>query len=401
MSQYRPKIRNCPELRAYALEAIESARFIPADAPLDTVSESVAASIAEPIVEPIVEPVVKSAAEPVVQSTVIGLDTEFVRERTFYPRPGLIQVFDGNRISLIDPIGRNQNNELSDLMKNTAIIKVFHSVGEDLEIMQLVCGALPRPLFDTQIAAAMLGFPLQYRYEVLVNECFGAELAGGQARSDWCKRPLAANLLRYAASDVAWLIELQSMLSAQLEKVGRLSWLEEDCQRLVDNAERGDTRPALLRVKGAGQLSAQGLGWLNSLSEWRERETRLRDLPRSFVIKDDDLIKIADHAAIGQLDDALDHLHHRDRQRHGKALEAILSAPAPTPIAPPTALQRLTPEQRSTLKAAQGKVRVLAEKLEIDPALIASKRELTQLLFGDAPDWAQGWRQQFLPDILP
>jgi len=376
MSQLRPSARVCPALQEKARQVIDSAAFIAATDSLSTIESDCAGR------------------------AVIGLDTEFVRERTFYPRPGLIQIYDGNRISLIDPIGRDQDNELSRLMTDHSTIKVFHSVGEDLEIMQLVCGEVPQPLFDTQIAAAMLGFPLQYRYETLVQECFGATLAGGQARSDWCRRPLSADLLHYAASDVAWLIELQDLLQEGLENAGRQDWLNEDCQRLVDQAESIDDRLPLLRVKGGGHLDEAGLGWLNLLAAWRDHEARARDLPRSFVIKDDLLIQIAEQAAQGKGESALDGLHSRDRRRHGEALANLLAGATPEPLVRPPELQRLEPAQRSALKAAQARVRTLAERLGVDPALIASKRELTRLLFGEPPEWAGGWRQQFLPEIL-
>jgi len=340
-----------------------------------------------------------SEAEAWKQRPVIGLDTEFVRERTFYPRPGLIQLYDGEQVFLIDPIGRSSPNELTYLMNDQSVTKVFHSVGEDLEIMQMVCGEVPEPLFDTQIAAALLGYPLQCRYEVLVAECFDVELEGGQARSDWCKRPLEGKLLDYAASDVVWLIELQKLLRASLEACGRLAWLEEDCQRLVQNARSGDARLPLLRVKGAGRLDPRGLGWLDRLSAWREQQARQRDLPRSFVLKDDVLINLAEQVASGNGLRALTVLHSRERRRHESSLSDLLSQPAPAPIERPVELQRLEPGQQQTLKNAQAKVRKLSESLQIDPALLASKRALTQLLFGDTPDWTDGWRKEFLNDL--
>ncbi|MEN1728837.1 MAG: ribonuclease D [Pseudomonadota bacterium] len=375
MSQLRPIAKNSPESRRIAENAIDQAVFLNATDSL----ESLAAHWED--------------------QAVIGLDTEFVRERTFFPRPGLIQLYDGQSISLIDPIGRDAHNELSHLMKNQLVTKVFHSVGEDLEIMQLVCGAVPEPLFDTQIAAAMLGFPLQLRYEVLVKDCFGAELEGGQARSDWCKRPLAAHLLKYAASDVAWLIELQQTLSESLKQCQRLSWLEEDCQRLVNASRDGDQRLPLLRVKGGGQLKPQGLAWLNELSAWRDRKARSRDLPRSFILKDDVLIEIADSAARDAGLQALNRLHPKDRRRHGESLEELLNMSPPEPLPRPAELERLDNDQRQQLKAAQARVRSLAEELQVDPALIASKRELTKLLFGTPPAWASGWRSEFIPAI--
>ncbi|AKS41644.1 ribonuclease D [Wenzhouxiangella marina] len=334
------------------------------------------------------------------QARVIGLDTEFVRERTFYPRPGLIQIHDGQETWLIDPIGREDVTALTELMNDPDSIKVFHSVGEDLEIMQLVAGAVPSPLFDTQIAAAMLGFPLQCRYEVLVQECFGVELAGGQARSDWCKRPLSATLLHYAASDVVWLPELQALLEKALEKAGRLGWLQEDCQRLVDAARNGDEKVPLLRVKGAGRLDELGLGWLDRFSTWREQQCRKRDLPRSFVLRDEVLVDIAERAARGQTIEALDALPPRERRRYGNELEALLQD-TPQPITRPLELIRLEPKQRDAIKAAQAEVRRIAEELGVDPALLASKRELTRLLFGERPDWADGWRGEWIGHLGP
>jgi len=376
MPQLRPKPRICSDLQQHASQAIDSADFFPATATLKSIESGCAGQ------------------------SVIGLDTEFVRERTFYPRPGLIQINDGHRIHLIDPIGRGKDNELSRLMTDRSMIKVFHSVGEDLEIMQIVCGEVPEPLFDTQIAAAMLGFPLQYRYETLVDECFGVTLAGGQARSDWCRRPLSPKLLNYAASDVAWLIELQDLLQDALDRAGRLNWLKEDCQRLVDQAASDDDRIPLLRVKGGGHLNESGLGWLNRLSAWREEEARMRDLPRNFVIKDDQLIQLAESAVKGVALAAIDEMHPKDRQRHGHALSDLMADAPPEPLERPPEMRRLEPAQRSAIKAAQARVRALAERLQVDPALIASKRELTRLHFGERPDWAEGWRQEFLPEIL-
>jgi ribonuclease D len=375
MSHLRPSAPSSRTARDHADLAVRSARFIDPGQSLS------------------------SEAEAWRQRPVIGLDTEFVRERTFYPRPGLIQLYDSEQVFLIDPIGRSTRNELTDLMKDQSVTKVFHSVGEDLEVMQMVCGEVPDPLFDTQIAAALLGYPLQSRYEALISECFDVELAGGQARSDWCKRPLAQKLLDYAASDVVWLIELQKLLSESLEASGRLSWLIEDCQRLVANARGGDSRPPLLRVKGAGRLDPQGLGWLDRLSAWREEQAHQRDLPRSFIIKDDTLIDLADEAASGTGLGALAALPPRERQRYESSLSELLSQATPSPIERPIELQRLEPDQRQTLKNAQIKVRKLADSLQIDPALLASKRALTQLLFGETPDWAEGWRKEFLTDL--
>lgn len=328
----------------------------------------------------------------------IGLDTEFVRERTFYPQPGLVQVSDGQSIWLVDPIDRQDLVNMAGVLQNPNIIKILHSVGEDLEVFRILTNTVPEPLFDTQIAAAMLGFPLQCRYETLVEECFGVALPGGQARSNWCKRPLAPVLLEYAAQDVIWLPRLQEFLGAALDIRNRLHWLQEDCRRLIQSATTS-TSP-LVRVKAAGRLNDQQLGWLQRLADWREQQARERDLPRGFVLRDDVMISLAEAAGNRQqLNKVLSTLPHPVRRRHGDRLLELLDGAPPDPVERPPELISLDNEQRQRLKKAQQTVRLLAEELGIDPALIASKRELTRLIRGERPDWLDGWRGELLGDL--
>lgn len=332
------------------------------------------------------------------KNTAIGLDTEFVRERTFYPQPGLVQICDGQSIWLLDPVGRQDLRPFGEVLDNHNVIKILHSVGEDLEIFRILTNTLPDPLFDTQIAAAMLGFPLQCRYETLVDECFGVNLAGGQARSNWCKRPLAPGLLEYAAQDVIWLPRLQQDLGEALEKASRLHWLQEDCRRLIRSAT--ESPPPLVRVKGAGKLDDERLAWLKRLADWREQQARERDLPRGFVMRDDAMISLAEAAGNRQrLNNTLAALPHPVRRRHGDRLLELLDGSPPEPLDRPAELTSLDIEQRQKLKQVQETVRSIAADLEIDPALIASKRELTRLIRGETPDWLDGWRGELLGDL--
>ncbi len=328
----------------------------------------------------------------------VGLDTEFVRERTFFPRPGLVQVSDGQAIWLLDPIERENFQEIMHVFENHDVIKILHSVGEDLQIFRLLTDTVPAPLFDTQIAAAMLGFPLQCRYESLVEECFQVSLSGGQARSNWCKRPLSPRLLEYAAQDVIWLPPLQEFLGEALEKKDRLHWLEEDCHRLIQSADEPSS--PLIRIKGAGRLDDQGLAWLDRLADWREQQAQSRDLPRGFILRDDVMIDLAEAGGNpNRLREVLAGLPHPVRRRHGETLQDILGGPAPEPLERPLELVPLDTEQRQRLKQAQKKVRSIAEEMAIDPALIASKRELTRLIRGERPEWLDGWRGKLLGDL--
>lgn len=337
---------------------------------------------------------VEQAARQWQGDAVLGIDTEFVRERTFYARPGLVQISNGERTWLLDVVALPRIAGLGEMLSNTRQCKVLHSVGEDLEVLQAVGGALPRPLFDTQIAAAMLGMPLQSRYESLVEAAFGITLAGGKARNDWCRRPLADELLAYAAEDVAWLPALKERLENLLEEAGRLEWHREDCRRIVDGA--GNLPPALSRVKGAGRLDDRALAFLDALSQWRESTAEDRDLPRRFVLGDDVLMDVATAAAGARPGAALDALPSRLRKRYGGSIEQSLAGVDPERFQRPAWLDPLTPEERERVREAQRAVGAIAEELGIEPAVIASKKELTRLIRGERPDWLDGWRGSVL-----
>ena len=333
-------------------------------------------------------------------ANVVGLDTEFVREKTFRARPGLVQISEGSHVWLADAVSMPHMPALADLLADKRKTKVLHSVGEDIEVLQCLTDCFPEPLFDTQIAAAMLGMPLQCRYESLVEELFGVELPGGKARNDWCRRPLAPALLEYAAQDVIWLPALQRHLAAALESCGRLDWLEEDCARIIEQARSGTDTPALSRVKGAGRLSDETLAVLEALAEWRELKATERDLPRRFVLTDNALIDLASTSVKDNADSAVSSLKHGMKRRHGESLIELIEAVDTKSYQRPEWLNGLDNDQRERLAGAQQAVRELAEELAVDPALIASKRELTRIIRGERPDWLDGWRGSVLIERL-
>lgn len=327
----------------------------------------------------------------------IGIDTEFVRERTFFPRPGLIQISDGIHVWLVDVVQLKDHQHLASLITSKNSQKILHSVGEDLEILSLLTANYPKPLFDTQMAAALLGFPLQMRYEHLVEVIFGDTLPGGQARSNWCQRPLSPALLAYAAQDVIYLPSMAGILADALDRKGRLAWLEEDCQRVVDTKDI-PTEP-LLKVKGAGRLNKNAMAYAASLARWREQQARQRDLPKSFVLKDDLLLELATRADETSPARALESLKHLI----SRWLEGLTVALQTTDVGAfqvPEELIPLTSEQRQCLKDYQAKVAKLAEEMNVDPGVLASKRQLTRLIRGEMPDWLSGWRGPLLKDTL-
>ena len=343
---------------------------------------------------------IESTLSQCAASHTVGLDTEFVRERTFHARPGLVQVSDGERIGLLDAVAVPESPALGALLADTGVTKVLHSVGEDLEILHAVGGQWPEPLFDTQVAAALLGQPLQLRYEHLVASALGVELEGGKARNDWCHRPLAPALLRYAAEDVIWLPRLKEHLEAELERAGRLAWHREDCARMVERARQGESAPPLGRVKGAGRLSTPQLAFLDALAGWREAMAQERDLPRRFVISDESLIDLAVAASERRFAEAISSLPAGQRKRYAPSLEECVASVDAAGFERPDWIDPLSQAQREQLKKAQQGVRQVAEELDVEPALIASKKELTRLLRGECPDWLAGWRGEVLEGRL-
>src|SRR5688572_15636970 len=173
-----------------------------------------------------------AAAARWAQAPAVGIDSEFVRERTFYPRLGLLQVSDGQRSSLVDPVALEDLEPLRQVLADPTIVKVAHSPSEDMEVLFHRFGEFPTPLFDTQAAAALAGLESAMSYQRLVRELLGVELTKGETRTDWLRRPLSPAQVEYAAQDVELLLPLYERLRPRLEENGRLPWLLEEAHRL-------------------------------------------------------------------------------------------------------------------------------------------------------------------------
>jgi len=338
------------------------------------------------------------------QCDAVGLDTEFVRERTYFANLGLVQISDGHTVWLADPLADGMTRPLRDLLEDASTCKIVHSPSEDLEVLQHAIGAVPYPMIDTQAACALLGQPLQMSYHAAVKWLLDVDIDKDQTRSNWCARPLKHAQLRYAALDVCLLPLLWSLLEERLAKAGRLDWLFEDCGRQLARArEPLDPGASWQRIRGHGRLDDTALAVLRSLAQWREQEARARNRPRGFIVPDTVLLNIArNRATQPEALEALEELHPRARQRHGSALTAIvrkvldsgqsLSAPRP-----------LKSIERKKLARLRECVRARAEALGIEPALLASRRELEDLVRSDGAEWPErlhGWRRRELGDEL-
>jgi ribonuclease D len=223
----------------------------------------------------------------------VGLDTEFVRERTFFARLGLIQVADSEGCYLVDMVSIRDRSPLAAVVQAPGVTKVFHSPSEDLEIIHQAVGHAPEPVFDCQIAATLCGLGGSLGYVRLVARLFDVELGKGVQRSNWLRRPLSDEQVRYAGLDVAYLLPAHERLMARLRELGREDWAEEDFGRLLRTAEaRLDQAWSYNRLRRPG-MSRRQLAALEALSAWRERRARRRDVPRGFVLKDETLVDLA------------------------------------------------------------------------------------------------------------
>ncbi len=214
----------------------------------------------------------------------IALDTEFVRTSTFYPQPGLIQVSNGQAVYLIDPLLINDWQPLARLFDHGGTVKVLHACSEDLEVLKLLTGTVPRPLFDTQLAAAFANLGFSLGYQSLLKQLLNTDLPKDETRSNWCQRPLTQAQVRYASLDVLHLLEVYQQLQQLLVKTVKQPWLEDDCLALTLNVLSHDPDNAWKEVKKAWQLRPAQLLVLKTLCHYREVTARQQDVPRNRVI---------------------------------------------------------------------------------------------------------------------
>lgn len=347
------------------------------------------------------------------QIRLLALDTEFMRTNTFYPKLGLLQIADGETCYLIDPLSIERWNPLLDLFQADDMHFVVHSAGEDLVLLYTRFGVLPKNLFDTQLAAAFLGYGFSLSYQSLVSTELGIDVEKDETRSDWMQRPLSDAQLRYAAIDVRYLHQLHADLAAQLAATSKQHWFELECQQLLDIAVQSESRSSWAQayrgVSNAWRLDRAGLARLQCLCFWREVQARRRDKPRNWIAKDAELFAIAQHmngddftlSRLLQVKGVPEGLLKRQGER---LLDCMLNPPAEVAdaalidISPP-----MPPEQRRILKRCQDAARQRAEELGMAPELLARKKQILGVMenLGQGQEllWSgdmAGWRRQIL-----
>ena len=329
---------------------------------------------------------------------VIAVDTEFIREKTYYAKLCLIQVASDSVTACVDPLALNNLDELLAILYSPDKLKLFHAAWQDLEIFSDLWERIPTPVFDTQIAAALLGFSDQIGYANLAEQLLGVQLDKTATRTDWSQRPLSPQQLAYAADDVNYLLQLYPIILQRLTKLGRNNWLEEDFTALTDPTSYAKSADlAWQRVSGHGRLKPRQLAALQRLAAWREQQARQRNKPRKWILSDDILLMLArhlpsDYATLAKVRGLPERLLNQSGE---ELIAAINAALALADNALPTVSQneRLTPDQECLADTLMAYLRLLAQENQISPVSLSTRKEIEKMVRGkrDIP-LLHGWR---------
>lgn len=335
-----------------------------------------------------------------------ALDTEFQREKTYFSQLCLAQVATGERVACIDPQALSDLGPFLDVVYDESILKVVHAGRQDLEIFFNITGRAPAPVFDTQIAAPLLGLPEQIGYAALVERYLDVRLAKVYTRADWTQRPLPADQIHYAVDDVRYLVQVYQRMHAELERRGRLAWLAEDFAALTD-PKLYDLAPerAWQRIGGVERLNGAKLAVFQALAAWRETTAREENVPRSWVLRDETLLDIAMLLPANR--DEVQRtrgISERSARRFADTIAAIIrkaKLERPEPLVSEKKTPRLTAEQDALVDALSALVRLHAEAQSLNAAVIASRKHLERVVLGEAElPLHHGWRASMIwPDI--
>ncbi len=329
----------------------------------------------------------------------LTVDTEFVRVDTYHARLCLVQIGDGSSAACIDVLALPDLTPLLDLLYGPQSVAVFHAAGQDLEILVRLRGRCPQPLFDTQVAATLLGIGDQIGYAGLIEKRLGIPVDKSLSRTDWARRPLREAELAYAAADVSHLATIYPTLQDELARAGRLGWLAEDCARMCDPAQYV-TAPeaAWQRLKGLARMSPREQTVAAALCAWREREAQDRDRPRKWIVEDDAIYRLAERRPQTSAELAtLGALPPKTLERHGERLLAVIAEAAAAPEQRLAQEEELDAAQKGLLKKLQTLVQARGTQLNVPASFLAPRADLMSLVRHGPEARAQvlrGWRRE-------
>jgi len=331
-----------------------------------------------------------------------ALDTEFVREKTYFPVLALVQLATETQQACIDPLAISDFAPLIALFENPAMLKILHSPSQDLELFLHDFNSLPQPLFDTQLAAAVLGYANQIGYADLVQRLCGVQLDKKHTRANWARRPLSEGELDYAMDDVRYLIEMQQKLSGELQQRGRLDWVQADFERMT-RAETYTVDETRLwkRLKGVQRLKGKALNNADQLCRWREQVAIDKNRPRRWIIKDEDIVDIArfapsSHKELGQIGNlGVDYI-----KKNGDTILRVLNEAAqidPEHYPRQDDILKLSNQQQAVADCLMAMCRVICEENDISLASVTTKKEIDLLVSGERDlNLCSGWRHEML-----
>jgi ribonuclease D len=340
--------------------------------------------------------------------TYITVDTEFLRETTYYPKLCLVQIAGENHSALIDPLAANLSLQpFFDLMANPAVLKVFHAASQDIEILVNIANLVPNPVFDTQIAAMVCGFGDQVGYEAIVRKLVGAQIDKSSQFTDWSRRPLTQKQMAYALSDVTHLRVVYEKLSAQIETEKRSDWLQGELAELANTDKyRVDPTQSWRRIKARIQNKKQQAS-LMAVAAWREREAQNKNVPRGRILKDDAVAEIA--IQVPQSAEAMQQLRLLPRGSADSSIgKGILAAikeamnwdPATLP-SPKGRGEEMTPSQEAAAEVLKLALKIVSESAGVAPKLLASSSDIDAIAVSDDANVPamEGWRRIVFGEI--
>ncbi len=347
-----------------------------------------------------------SFCQSIENSDYLAIDTEFVRDKTYYPQLCLIQIASHNAIACIDPLAIEDLSPVLAILSNPRILKVFHAARQDLEVLYVVFNDIPEPVFDTQLAATLLGLGEQIGYANLVKHYLNRQLGKQHARADWERRPLDKAQIEYAADDVRYLIQIYPMITRQLAELGRLEWLEDDLQALTNvDLYRPTGADLWSRISGNQKLRRKQLAVLRELSQWREQLAQKLDKPRKWVIQDNLLVAISSQCPpnVEKLK-SVRGLNENFINRHGEDVIQCIKRALALPESQWPVLEKrrqLDKDQEALVDSLLAIVKLKAAQHRLNVSAITNRAQLEKLVLNERQiDLLQGWRRELVGNSL-
>ena len=336
----------------------------------------------------------------------IAVDTEFLRERTYHPRLCLVQVATPDECVVIDVIAIDNVAPLAILMRDEGTVKVFHACSQDMEVLNYTLGALPAPIFDTQIAAAFLGERMQTSYNGMVHAFCGVTLPKSESLTDWSRRPLTPEQIEYALDDVRYLIKAYDVIMERLDESGRASWVLDEIKPLTDRSHYVvDRRVAFKRVKRVNSLTRRQLAVARELAAWREARAEYSNIPRKWLMSDEVLIALSkrpphDAASLRRVR-GTEQLSDADVAGALSVIARGESCPADKYPFIARTHKPASPELESVIDLMYALIRLVGERSGVATAMIASRDDLVDYV--DHPQDSplrEGWRFELVGTLI-